>query len=335
MKQNRNESIHATIKEVAKTADVSIATVSRIVNGTGVVSPELTERVMTAMKTLNYLPNDVARSLKIKSSRSIGLVIPDIENPFFPAMVRGVEDAARNNGYAVILCNTDDNAQEEERYIHFLCNKRVDGILFIGSVDSYSILSRPPLPVVLLDRCCADEGFSLVATDNRRGAFLATEYLLQRGRSQIAFIGGSRRLSTGDDRAQGYADALASFGIPLRTELQCFGKFSYEGGKVGAEKLLTAGTAFNAVFAANDMIAIGAIETLLGAGLRIPEDVAVIGYDDIQMAAWYKPALTTIHQPVYEMGQTAVDILIRHISGSTDAPQKTLLQPTLVARQSA
>lgn len=327
-----------TIKDVAQLAEVSIATVSRTLSGKDKVSPILAERVLAAMKELQYQPNDVARALKIKESRSIGLMIPDIENPFFPALVRGVQDAAKKQNYAVILCNTDGRIEEETKYIKFLYSKRVDGIVFTESVDnkqSISLLDSLGIPVVLLDRRVEGMHASAVTTDNRLGAFMATEHLIELGKRRIAFVNGSLKLSSGADRARGYQDALASYNILYDKNLAFSGAFTYESGYDAADKLLFSRQKFDSVFASNDMMAIGVIECLSKYGIRVPEDVAVVGFDDIRMAAWYKPLLTTVRQPVYKMGQYAIKLLVEQIIGQRDSYYEKIFIPELIIRQSS
>jgi LacI family transcriptional regulator len=329
---------NTTIKDVAQLANVSIATVSRTLSGKDKVSPLLAERVSAAMKELQYQPNDVARALKIKESRSIGLMIPDIENPFFPALVRGVQDAAKIHNYAVILCNTDGRLEEERNYIHFLYSKRVDGIVFTDSVynkQSISLLDSLGIPVVLLDRRVTGIHASTVTSDNRLGAFLATEHLIELGKKRIAFISGPLKLSSGADRASGYQDALVRYNISYNKNLAFIGAFTYESSYKAVEDLLFSREKFDAVFASNDLMAIGVIECLAKYGIRVPEDVAVVGFDDIRMAAWYKPLLTTIRQPVYDMGQYAVKLLVEHITGVRETYYEKIFKPELIIRQSS
>jgi len=337
MTQKKMVLANATIKDVARAANVSIATVSRILNGKDTVSPLLAERVMAAVEELKYHPNEMARALKVKASRSIGLIIPDIENPFFPALVRGVEDAAKVHDYAVILCNTDSKPEEEEKYIRFLQSKRVDGILFTGGSHSdrnVELLSTLGIPVVLLDRRVGSQ-LSTVITNNRLGGFMATEHLIKRGRRRIAFISGPTELSSVQTRKQGYDEALGQYGLVLDQSLIQVGDFSFESGYQAASRLVASGHEFDAIFAANDLMAIGAIEYLLAYGLRVPAEIAVTGYDDIRMAGWYKPALTTVKQPVYSMGQSAMKIIIDRITGENRQYIEQIISPELVIRESS
>ncbi|EGO62842.1 LacI family DNA-binding transcriptional regulator [Acetonema longum] len=327
-----------TIKDVARTAGVSIATVSRILNGQGGVSEELIDKVQLTVQELNYQPNAVARALKVQESRSIGLIIPDIGNPFFPALVRGVEDAAQVHGYALILCNTDGDPDKEINYIKFLRSKQVDGILLVGNIgfeQSGHWLSDAAVPIVLVDRRIAGAPLSTVIVDNQAGAVLAVEHLIRQGRRQIAIVSGRPASPTNTERVNGYIQALAANRLFCRTDLVVNGDFTFEGGYRAAEILLNRGCRFDAIFAANDLMAIGVIECLAQNGRRVPDDVAVAGFDNIRLAAWYKPALTTINQPVYEMGQLAVAALLEHMADSGAQARDIMLKPELIIRQSS
>lgn len=326
-----------TIKDVAKMAGVSIATVSRILNGKDNVSPALAKKVYSAIEQLQYRPNAVAKALKRSESHSIGLIIPDIENPYFPALVRGAEDAANMFNYAVFLCNTDGQQEREEKYINFLLEKRVDGILYTSSVESgksIDLLETLSIPVVLLDRQ-VDVKLDKVVTDNWLGAFWIVEHLIREGRKAIAFISGPCKVSTSEERLAGYKDALARYDIPFDPCRTLEGNFTFESGWQAAARLIDCGVGFDAIFAANDMMAFGAIELLEKKGVIVPEDVAVAGYDDIRMAAWYKPALTTVRQPVYVMGQQAVRLLIERKEDRHAPYKERRLRPELIVRASS
>lgn len=326
-----------TIKDVARAAGVSIATVSRILNGSGVVSPQLMKKVQSAVEATGYYPNAVARALKIKESKSIGLIIPDIENPFFPALVRGIEDTARKHDYSVILCNSDGYAAEEKRYIHFLYSKQVDGVIFTGGVngdENLALLSELALPVVTLDRQSNVMDVNSVGVDNYYGAMLAVKHLIEQGARKIAFLGGAARLSVAAERFQGYQDALKELDILLAEDLILHGEFTFDSGYQNAGRLLNSAEPFDAVFAANDLIAFGAIECLTEHGIKVPQEVLVAGYDDIWMARWYKPSLTTVRQPVYQMGQKAVEILLTLLSNAECTVQAEKFRPELIIRNS-
>ena len=326
----------ATIKDVARLAGVSIATVSRIVNQHDSVSEKLERRVNDAIGKLKYRPNALAQALKRNESHSMGLIIPDIENPYFPALVRGVEDAANQQDFAVILCNTDGQLKKERQYIDFLLEKRVDGILFTGNNDCaeiHAVLQEIDVPLILLDRLL-DVSVDAVVNDNRIGAFWAVEHLIRGGCRKIACIGGPTGLSTSRDRFQGYCEALSANHIVFEDGLYFEGNFTFDGGWAAASSFLSRKMDFDGIFAANDMMAIGAIELLVSRGIHAPGDIAVAGFDDIPLAAWYKPALTTVRQPVYSMGQYAVQMLLERKS-MPDLPRREMrLRPELVVRNS-
>lgn len=327
-----------TIKDVAIEAGVSIATVSRVLNGQSGVSIELNTQVNKAVQKLNYRPNGIARALKISKSRCVGLIIPDIENPFFPALVRGVEDAAQKQGYAVMLCNTDGKEEEEKTYLKFLLNKQVDGILFVGNLDyeeNKNWLSTLPIPLVLLDRPMPGAPFHTVLVDNELGALLAVDHLINAGRKQIGIIGGKSQSSTSKQRISGALQSLKNHNYSFNPQLLATGPFTFDGGYQATEKLIRSGQHFDAIFAGNDMMAIGAIECLGKYGRQVPADVAVVGFDDIRMAEWYKPSLTTVKQPVYEMGQIAVKIMVEQIIGELTSEKNSILKPELIIRCSS
>jgi LacI family transcriptional regulator len=338
LKNNQNEVKRITIKDVAEAAGVSIATVSRILNGQEGVSGALAAQVQAAVANLNYQPNGVARALKNRKSRSIGLIIPDIENPFFPALVRGVEDAAQRSGYALILCNTDGRGEEETKYIKFLLSKQVDGILFAGNLTYDEWRKSIPannVPVVLVDRRMEGAPFDTVVVNNRLGAFMAVEHLICQGRRRIATIAGRVNSPNGRERLEGYAQALKYYGYEYREQFVHYGQFTFESGYQATEELLNSGREFDALFAANDLMAIGAIECLLKNGRRIPDDVAVAGFDNIRMAGWYKPSLTTVSQPVYKMGQMAMELIVKNSGKNAGTGSEVIIQPELVIRGSS
>lgn len=324
-----------TIKDVAKAAGVSIATVSRILNRSAGVSGELEEKVRRAIEELGYYTNDAARTLKGKESFSLGLIIPDIQNPFFPALVRGIEDAARSVDHAVLLCNSDGGVEEEMRYIRFLHGKRVDGILLIAGPDSTAsvdLAASLNMPLVLLDRQVRGRDLPAVLPDNRYGGRLAVNALLECGCQKIAFIG-NRSLSSAGERFEGYCEVLAERGIELTEGLIQEQPFTFDGGYRGIAALLEAKAAFDGVFVGNDVMAFGVIACLRQHGIRVPGDVQVVGFDDIWMAKWHNPPLTTLCQPVDAIGQAAVQMLLDLRSNGKRVVQQRF-QPHLVFRES-
>ena len=331
----------STIYKVAQKAGVSVATVSRALNDSGYVSREAKDRVLEAARELDYHMNVNARSLTCGKTYTIALVLPDIGNPFFPAVARGAEDYASDNGYCVILCNTDGNLRKESDYLKMLRSRKVDGVIFAVSVASRSSLNAladDGIAVVLVDRDLGDS-YDIVKTDNIAGAMLATNHLIGLGHTRIAFISGPMPLATSRERLRGYCDALASKGIPFDDGLVTEGDFRMESGHRAMQALLANsrsgdGVEFTAVFAANDMMAAGAMTALEEEGLRVPADVAVIGYDDINIASVMRPRLSTIAQPKYEMGWIAAETVTRRMSEPDGPRLEEVLQPVLVVRDS-
>ena len=307
-----------TIKDIAKEAGVSIATVSFIVNGKDQHISEATrQRVKDVMKKYNYIPNAMAGSLVTRRTGIIGLVLPDITNPFFPGIARGAEDRANEEGYSIIFCNTDDKIEVEEKYIESLTSKMVDGIIIAHSSNSEEmgeILERTQIPVILIDRDFDSKNIlGKVLVNNKQGAYEAVCHMVEKGYKKIAYLSGSLKTQTAMDRLEGYKEALLAKNLPVEEHLIKYGEYRVEWGRKGIEELLTEKQDFDAVFCGNDLIAIGAMKELLKHGYRVPEDKGVMGFDDIYMSQMVEPELTTVKQPNYEMGYQAVDILIRYL----------------------
>jgi LacI family transcriptional regulator len=323
---------------VAKHAGVSISTVSLAINKKERVSEELRQKVIKAIDELNYRPNGLARSLKSKKSKVIGLIIPDIVNPFFPLMVRGVGDTAKRFGYNIILCNTDGEVKEEATFLRLFEEKCVDGIIFTCSgriKKSLSLLNELSIPKVILDRRLDDLSISTVTVDNTKGAYIATSHLIRNGRRKILFISGPDQLQSSLDRLNGYKQALAENQIPVKPELITYGDFSFESGQKTLKDIIASQTSFDAVFGANDMMTLGAIMVLSEFGMDIPGQIEVVGYDDILLASLFKPALTTVRQPAYEMGAEAVKMILRAINSKKEFVTSKVFEPQLVVRESS
>ena len=307
-----------TIKDIAKEAGVSIATVSFVVNGKDQHISEATrQRVKDVMKKYNYIPNAMAGSLVTRRTGIIGLILPDIMNPFFPGIARGAEDRANEEGYSIIFCNTDDKIEVEEKYIESLTSKMVDGIIIAHSSNSDQmgeILERTQIPVILIDRDFDSKNIlGKVLVNNKDGARQAVCHMVEKGYKKIAYLSGSLKTQTAMDRLEGYKEALREKNLPVVEVLIKYGEYRVEWGRKGIEELLTEKQDFDAVFCGNDLIAIGAMKELLKHGYRVPEDKGVMGFDDIYMSQMVEPELTTVKQPNYEMGYQAVDLLIRHL----------------------
>jgi DNA-binding LacI/PurR family transcriptional regulator len=327
-----------TIKEVARESGVNISTVSRALNNGYGVNEQTREHVRAVAARLNYRPNRIARGLVTGRSHSLGLIVSDIRNPFFAEVARGAEDAARTANCDLVLCNSDLDADKQMQYVQSLSEKRIDGIM----MNSVSMLSREQqaelaasgVPIVLLNRPATNHTFSTVCADNESGGALAAQYLLGLGHRKIAHLTGPRQHGNLSDRARGFVRTLQSAEYPVQP-IVLHGKFNFEGGTQLARKLLDAHPDVTAIFAANDVMAFGVVQAVLDRGLRIPEDLSLIGFDNIQFSVIVHPPLTTIHQPKYEMGSAAVDILLRLARDKgKQMPEHRRLGVELIERQS-
>jgi LacI family transcriptional regulator len=289
------------------------------------------------MEETNYHPNNVARSLRVGQTKTIGLIIPDSANAFFAEVGRGLQDRSHSRGFSVILCNTDGDPSRESAYIDLLINKQVDGLVFVASGDnaaSTRVASTHGVPIVVVDRHLAGIEVDEVVADNLKGAIMATEYLLKLGHTRIGCITGLSDVSPSADRAKGYRQTMKAAGLELDETLIIKGDFQCRSGGFAMQTLLALPSPPTAVVACNDLMAIGAISTACAAGLRVPQDVSIIGFDDIGLAAVTNPPLTTVAQPKYAMGTVAADLLVERIR-NPQAPYRRWLLPTeLVIRQS-
>lgn len=307
----------ATINDVAEKAGVSITTVSHVINETRYVSEELTERVYQAMRELNYRPNTLARSLRSGRTKTIGLLIPDISNLFFAEISRRIEDKGFEHEYSVILCNTDDNSKKEELYINVLLEKQVDGIIFISAGEVEKNLKKPQdfgIPTVIADRDIQDAKSDVVLLDNLKGGYDATRYLISLNHKRIGCISGPSPVTPSAQRVEGYKKALKEAGIEVDGSLIQTGDFRYEGGEVAMRNFLDLASPPTAVFACNDMMALGAMRAIKDRGLLIPDDVSLVGFDNIPISRSVFPDLTTFAQPIKEMADVIVDLLVNRIS---------------------
>ena len=326
-----------TIKDVAEKAGVSTATVSHIINGTRFVSDELSVKVRSAIEELGYEPHAVARSLRGQKTHMIGLILPDNTNPFFAEVARGVEDACFTAGYSVILCNSDNNLEKEVSYLRLLENKGVDGIAFVSigrDHEAVEVLAKQKQPHVLIDRVIPDFDIDSVLVDNRGGARQAVGTLIDLGHRRIGFISGPADLSSSIERQRGYREALEEVGLKPEEGLIAEGDFGLQGGEQAATAVLDTDRPPTALFVANDMMAIGALNTARKLGLNVPEELSLFGFDDIAMAACTAPALSTVAQPKYHIGQRTAEILLRRIRHPKDPIISESLSTHLVLRES-
>lgn len=329
--------MNPTIRDVARKAGVGVATVSRVLNNSGYAKPQTRERVLQASSELGFVPSQLARGLVSRSSETIGLIIPDITNPFFPAITRGIEDAASGAGYTVFLCNTDNDPRQEELDVQKLRERWVDGIVFVTTTDRRDLVERllaDGIPVVATDREIGHPGIDSVMVDNVVGAHAACRHLLELGHSRIAHVAGRLQTRTGPDRASGYRWALQEAGIPYDPALVAWGDFTFDSGYRLTQALLAQCPRPTAIFAANDLMALGAMQAAQEAGVSVPDDLSVVGFDDIAIASVIRPGLTTVRQPAYEMGRLAMSMLLERINGKVSGVgRKHLFQPELIVRR--
>ncbi|ACZ41745.1 transcriptional regulator, LacI family [Thermobaculum terrenum ATCC BAA-798] len=327
----------ATIKDVANMAGVSVSTVSHVINGTRPVDPATEEKVREAIKILNYRPNLIARGLRRRVTHTIGLLVPDNSNPFFAEMARAIEDAGFRSGYSVILCNSDLSDAKQSNYIDVLLAKQVDGILFISSGNRPEPVRRvlsAGVPLVVVDRDLGTLPVDQVMVDNEQGGYIAGKYLADLGHKHIACIAGPSDVTPSAMRIAGFRQALAEAGIELPEDRVVRGDGRFEGGERAMNELLEKGIDMTAVFAYNDLMAIGAIGAIRRKGLRVPDDISIIGFDDIPIAQAMVPAITTIAQPIEELASTAVGLLLERIKDKGKQITRVVLPTSLVVRES-
>jgi LacI family transcriptional regulator len=328
-----------TIHDVARRAGVAPITVSRVINQRGYYSRAIQQRVEEAIAELGYVPNRVASSLRSRRTRLLALVITDITNPYFTLIARGVEDAADQAGYTVIYCNTDESSEKEAHYLQILLQNQVAGILLVpagGETAPVEMLLRSEAQVVVLDRRIRGARVDLVVSDSVAGAVMLIRHLTALGHRRIALLDGPEGISTADERLQGYHQALDEAGISHPERLVLRGRYTQASGEEMTRRALEHAPRPTALFAANNFIAIGALRALQAQGLRVPQDIALVGFDDLPPALVTFPFLTVAVQPAYEMGRKAALLLLQRLNGEAPAePQEILLPVELLVRQSS
>ncbi|GAB4305355.1 MAG: LacI family DNA-binding transcriptional regulator [Candidatus Bipolaricaulota bacterium] len=325
-----------TIKDIARAAGVSPATVSRALNDSPLLREETKARICRLAVELGYEKNELARGLVKGASGAIGLVIPDITNPFFADIARGVEEVARIRGYGVLLCTTEGDPELERSHLHLLRRKRVDGLLLtsVTAEDPHlEALVRENVPFVLVSRLVRALDAPFVVGDDRHGARLAVEHLISIGHRKIGFIGGPKDVQPSQDRMEGYQRVLAEQGLPLRRGWAVFASFTQDAGREWGRALLSRKDRPTAIFAANDLIALGVMEAAEELKLQIPEDLSLVGYNNISYAALPRIQLTTVAQPTLAMGRIAAEYLLDVIGGSRRRKLRKVLLPHLVIRR--
>lgn len=324
------------MQHIAKVAGVSLGTVSHVINGKVPVSEPLRERVLEAIRVLEYQPSQMARGLRRNATDMIGMIIPDITNPFFPAVVRGAEDAAYAASFRLMLCNSDNDPSKEAAYLNEIRTFRPAGVVVIssGATTLLSQLRADDPPLVFADRCPTGWKGDAVITANEPGAYQATQYLIEMGHHRLAMICGPADFSSSRERSDGFRRAVqeANLMVPLGCLQE--GQFTRQSGFDCMQKLLEMNPRPTAVFVANDLMAAGALQAIRHAGLYCPKDISLFGFDDLEFSALTDPPLNTVHQPGYEMGATAVNLLLERMKDGTRAQQTVVLDTKLELRNS-
>lgn len=326
-----------TMRDVARLAGVSVATVSRVMSQKDFVNPETAGLVLKAVEQLQYEPNAVAQGLAGKKMGIIALILPDILNPFFSALARGVEDEAHTKGMTVIIGNSDDLGIKERSYIKALKKKHVDGFIFASNTireEDVETLRNDGIPVVLLDRGLNIASCAVVRSKNRQGAKIAVQHLIEQGCQRIAHIYGPQEFITARQRLLGYEETVAGLD-GYSPSLMASGQFDIESGRKGVEQLLARHPDIDGIFAANDLMAVGALKALRERGIRVPEQVKVCGFDGIAFTVITEPELTTVAQPIYEMGGLAVRMLLKEIESGIGENTVIEVDVLLITRKSS
>ncbi|ENM5881185.1 substrate-binding domain-containing protein [Vibrio metoecus] len=328
----------ATMKDIARLAGVSTSTVSHVINKSRFVSDEIVERVNNAAQQLNYAPSALARSLKMNRTKTIGMLVTTSTNPFFGEVVKGVERSCYHQGYNLILCNTEGDNQRMKASINTLLQKRVDGLLLMCSTlegERLDVFDRyPDIPIVVMDWGPILFASDKIQDNSLQGGYMAAKHLIECGHKEIGCITGPLIRHQAQMRYEGYKRALAEAGIAINPDWIVESDFECEGGYQAFEKLYQRGKLPSALFVSNDMMAMGVIQAASQRGLRVPDDLSLIGYDDVHIAKFMTPALTTIHQPKYRLGKAAVDTLLYRLENPDTTAQVVQLEPTLVVRSS-
>jgi len=329
----------SSLNDVARKAGVSIATVSRVINKGSNVNEETRAKVLKAIKELKYQPSRVAKRLRSKSvsSNLIGLLIPDIQNPFYVDVLRGVEDVAYENNYAIIMCNFAQDEKKEKMYLDILQQESIDGLIAApaheGDLNVIKLLNDG-LPIVCVDRGLVGKDVDVVVVNNRDGAYAAVDHLAKTGYKRIAYISGQKQIPSSKYREMGYRDALMDNGIQVDESLIKYGDSKHHSGVELCEELLSSPNPPDAIFTGNNLITLGALETIHKRELRIPEEVAIIGFDDMMWSISLNPPLSAVRQPAYEIGKRACELLIQRISDPQRSPIQMTLNTKLMLRKS-
>ncbi|MGO4731233.1 LacI family DNA-binding transcriptional regulator [Paenibacillus sp. 2KB_22] len=321
-----------TIYDIAKKANVSAMTVSKVINHTGRISSATRERVQQVIDELGYIPNSNARSLVLQRTQMLSLLITDITNPFYTTLARGAEDAAHLRGYRLLFGNSDEDYNKEKDYVDAILSTRVDGVLFAPAGDRslthLKQLQERHIPFVFLDRTVPGITSDIIAGDSREGAIELIRYLVQLGHRRIALVNGSSEVSTARLREEGYIEGMREVGVDIDPELVLRTGYRDFSDEEGLDQLLSQPEKPTAIFAANNMLAIGVIRLLRKRGLRVPEDISVVCFDDLDLASAFDPFLTVAAQPAYDFGFQGVQMLIDRIEGKAPSEAQTIILPS-------
>ncbi|MDD5468784.1 MAG: LacI family DNA-binding transcriptional regulator [Anaerolineales bacterium] len=327
-----------TIKDVAKHAGVSPATAARVVGGYGYVAEETRRKVQEAVRVLGYRPNTIARSMVTKSTRTIGVVITDITNPFFAQLVRSIEEVAWQRGYTLILANTDEDSQREQAVLNALLEKRVDAFILVPassqSLPHLHDLVRQEAPVVLVDRAVEGLAVDMVMVDNEAGAYQAVRHLIDLGHRRIGIVLDKLDITTNKERLKGYRRALQESGLSAEAVPIQSCHYTSQSAYQVVNRMLGEPGQPTALFTANNFMTIGALKAVQEAGLRVPEDIALVGFDDLEWTQLNAPQLTIVAQPVTQMGEIAAQIIISRLQGGSAPPMEIRLKTTFIVRTS-
>ncbi len=326
-----------TMRDVAESVGVSIQTISAVINNKPEITPQTRQRVMDAIHQLGYRPDRVARSLRTGQSHTLALIVSDIANPSFATIASTAEDFAQTKGYYLTVHNTHDDPAREVKYVQAAAERGLDGVILVSAedhMDSSIVLENAQIPFVAIDRIPESYKGLSVTLDNVKAGYLAAQHLLRLGHTRIAHISGPLRLRLARERLTGLKTALEEHGLSLQSEWLFEGNWYCQEGYEAMQKMLRTSPLPTAVFAANDRMAIGAIQAIYEAGLRVPEDISVIGLDDIEVSAYHIPALTTIRQPFAVLATRAIQILLDVIQGNQPDLSTNLIEPVLVQRAS-
>ena len=326
-----------TIKDVARQVGVSTATVSHVINNTRFVSEGLKEKILQTIRELNYQPNAIARSLVKRKTHTIGIIISDILNPFYTAIVRGIEDVTYQSGYSVMLCNTDEDPEKEILYIQILMEKRIDGLVISTAFQDggHPLFSQlKGIPLVTVVRKIKNLASDAVLGDNTGGVYQAIDHLIQLGHRRIGIISGPTGLSSGAERLAGYKKALEGHRIPIEDHWIKIGDFKRESGYVLTKEFFNRSPLPTALFVANNQMTIGALQALTELKIRIPEDISFVSFDDMEWYSFLNPPLTTVEHSPYLLGKTAGEVLLQRISHKRKNPKRVLIPSHLIVRKS-